>query len=51
MSAYTDRNAHRNAEASDPYLHWLERPSQAVPAPPLSVSLWAAVLERVGGTL
>ncbi len=51
VTEYTDRNAHWNAEASDLYLHWLERPRQAVQAPPLSASPWAAVLERAGGTL
>jgi hypothetical protein len=51
VTEYTDRNAHWNAAASDPYLHWLERPGQAVQAPPLSASPCAAVLERAGGTL
>jgi hypothetical protein len=31
---YTDRNAHWNAEASDPYLHWFEHPAPATAAPP-----------------
>jgi len=51
VTEYTDRNVHRNAEASDPYLHWLARPRRAVHAPPLSASPWAAVFERASGSL
>lgn len=31
---YTDSNAHWNAEASDPYLHWLERAGGTLGARP-----------------
>jgi hypothetical protein len=48
VTEYTDRNAHWNAEASDPYLHWLDRPRQAVQAPPLSASPWVARPARHG---
>ena len=51
VTEYTDRDAHWNAQASAPYLQWLERPRQAVQAAPLSASPWAAVLEGAGSTV